>query len=181
MAITVTVPEQIASVAPKVHYPWVISTTTRPLAVPVTSHGVTTYTTLDTITWTGTNETSTPTFALEEFEMNVNYAPASVKPGQKIYWPVVQTCVVGQTAWTIIPVAGQAVPATPAPAITIATPVVAAEEEWKTSDTISVVSIVISVVSLVGLVYQAMFGMQKLSGLVKGKITPTTTEITIKS
>jgi uncharacterized protein YcnI len=162
IGITVQVPTEVSAIQPKQHYPWVLSKTTRLLPTPITNHGTVITTTIDTFTWMGTNETALANDWLDEFEAMVTYDKDRAKPGMKLYWPVWQFCVVGQTNWTTIPVAGQSA-SSPAPGVTINTPPAAAVEEWKTSDSVAVASIVISVATLVGFVYQIMFHLPRVS------------------
>ena len=81
-------------------------------AKPVDKAGWTTTATDDTVTFTGgdLDAETADTFAI------TFTAPAT--PGT-IYFPIVQTCVVGETAWIEIPVAGATEPEHPAPALLI--------------------------------------------------------------
>jgi uncharacterized protein YcnI len=178
-SISVTIPQEVTSCQPKQHLPWVLSSTTRALAVPIVQHGVTITTTLDTITWTGDNSTALAPAWLDEFEFTVTYDAKLAPPGSKVYWPIRQYCAVGQTLWVDLPVTGQATSATPAPSVKMSVPAaMPATDDWKASDSISVASIVISVGTMVGLIYQAMVAMPK--GLKSKSITPTT-EIAVKT
>ena len=116
--VTITMPQGVTRVTPRVIPGWTVSVTKRPLATPLRLHGQTITETVDTITWTGG---SVPDFAFEQFEFRFA-APA--EPGRTLYFPLVQTCANGTEAWDQIParIEDWGRTADPAPYITLSAP-----------------------------------------------------------
>lgn len=117
-SITVTLPERLLRVTPRVVPGWRTSLTTRQLERPLELHGFTTTEAVGSITWSGGN---LPDGMYETFEFRFQ-APNT--PGDTLRFPVSQTCRKGSTKWDGIPAPGQAAFDLPTPAPFIAvTPV----------------------------------------------------------
>ncbi len=95
---------------------------TKQLEIKIPS-GITDAKAVDKPGWTTSSATSTITFSGGSLDattpdtFHVSFTAPAV-PGT-IYFPIVQTCVVGDTAWIELPQTGQAVPQHPAPAVKI--------------------------------------------------------------
>jgi uncharacterized protein YcnI len=122
--ITIQIPEGIASAKPVVDAAWTIETVTEPIAetpgTPAAGHGA------------ATERVSEISFTAKEPLPDAYYDTVSVRVGlpedavgQTIYFPVVQTCETGETAWIQIPAEGQDGEEldAPAPGLTVTEPV----------------------------------------------------------
>jgi uncharacterized protein YcnI len=91
--IAVQIPEGVVSVKPQVAPGWEIATTTGPYAEPVELHGDTLTEGVVEVVWEGGPLSDSH---LAEFGMSVRLPDA---PGETIAFPVIQTCVEGETGW----------------------------------------------------------------------------------
>ena len=120
-SIAIQIPEEFVSVNPVFAPGWHIELEKEELATPVaTGHGE-----------SMTERTSIVTFTADEPIENGIYATASLRltlpedaVGETIYFPVIQGCEEGESAWIEIPQEGEDAHdlESPAPAITIAEP-----------------------------------------------------------
>jgi uncharacterized protein YcnI len=115
-AISVQIPDTVAGVTPEFVPGWTIETTTGPLAEPVDLHGETVTEGIREITWSGGE--AIPDGAFFDFGVSMQLPD---QPGETLYFPVVQTCESGETAWIQIPEDGEDDHdlQTPAPAVTL--------------------------------------------------------------
>ena len=95
---------------PEVTPGWEISTTEGPVT-PYDSEGETVSTGVVEVSWTGGD---LPDDRLQRFGISMKLPD---RPGETLYFPVVQTCAEGETAWIEIPEAGAEEPEHPAPGI----------------------------------------------------------------
>lgn len=100
-AISVQIPDTVASVTPQFLPGWTAGTTTGPLAEPVDLHGETVTEGVREVTWSG--GTPIPDGQYFDFGLSVR-TPDDV--GATLYFPTVQTCESGETAWIEIPAEG---------------------------------------------------------------------------
>jgi len=101
-AISVQIPDTVASVTPEFLPGWTVDTTTGPLAEPVEQHGETVTEGIREVTWSG--GTAIPDGLYFEFGLSVRMPDT---PGETLYFPVVQTCESGETQWIEIPAEGE--------------------------------------------------------------------------
>jgi len=115
-SVTVKVPDTVASVTPQLLPGWEVGTKTGPLAEPIELHGETVTEGVREITWSGGAPIPDGTF----FDFGVS-ALMPDEAGETLYFPTVQTCEQGETAWIDVPEAGQDHDdlETPAPAVTL--------------------------------------------------------------
>jgi uncharacterized protein YcnI len=115
-AVSVQIPDTVAGVTPEFLPGWSIDTTTGPLAGPVELHGETVTEGIREITWSG--GTPIPDGSFFDFGVSMQLPD---QPGETLYFPVVQTCESGETAWTQVPAEGGDAHdlETPAPAVTL--------------------------------------------------------------
>ena len=115
-AVSLQIPDTVAGVTPEFVPGWTIETTTGPLSEPVELHGEAVTEGTREITWSGGEAIPDGTY----FEFGVSMQLPD-QPGETLYFPVVQTCESGETAWIQVPEAGEDTHdlETPAPAITL--------------------------------------------------------------
>jgi periplasmic copper chaperone A len=101
-ALSVQIPDTVAAVTPQFVPGWEIDTTTGPLAEPVEVHGETVTEGIREITWSG--GTPIPDHAYFDFGVSMLLPD---RPGKTLYFPVVQTCESGETAWIEVPAKGE--------------------------------------------------------------------------
>lgn len=100
-AVSVQIPDTIASVTPQFIPGWTVETTTGALAEPVELHGETVSEGIREITWSG--GTPIPDGQFFDFGVSVLFPDAA---GETLYFPVVQTCESGEAAWIEVPADG---------------------------------------------------------------------------
>jgi len=101
--IDISIPDEIQTVKPGVHAGWTIETRTEESATPVaTEHGETTEKTSEIIY---TAKEPLPDAYYDQLLVQVKLPDDAA--GQTIYFPTVQTCEEGETAWVQIPEEGQ--------------------------------------------------------------------------
>lgn len=114
--IAIQIPEGVRSVRPTVVPDWSVEITTEPLDEPIDDgHG-------NQITERTSVVTYTATGAPLEDGLRQVWPVAMRMPdaeGEKVAFPVVQTCVEGETAWISIPQDGADEPETPAPVVAL--------------------------------------------------------------
>lgn len=115
-AVTVRIPDTVASVTPQFIPGWNVDTETGPLAEPVELHGETVTEGVREVTWSGGTPVPDGTF----FDFGISVLLPD-KAGETLYFPTVQTCEQGETAWIETPEAGQDHDdlEAPAPAVTL--------------------------------------------------------------
>jgi uncharacterized protein YcnI len=114
-AIKVKVPEGYLSAKPQPKPGWSLDIKTGDYAKSYTLYGSKVTSGAVEIGWSGGN---LPDNEYDEFALNGTLA-GDLKPGDKMYFPVIQTCESGEEDWIQIPVDGQAEPETPAPGLTL--------------------------------------------------------------
>lgn len=101
-AVTIRIPEGVLSAKPMPKPGWTIEIKTRPLDPPVDSgHGFKIREAVTEVTWTGGRLDNAH---FDEFALSMRLPG---KPGETLYFPVIQTCEKGSANWTGIPAAGQ--------------------------------------------------------------------------
>ncbi len=111
VAVTIRVPADVLSVKPRPKAGWTIEIVKRPVDPPVESgHGSVIRETAAEVTWRGGPLDDAH---FDDFTLSMRL-PA--KPGETLYFPVVQTCASGAHNWTTIPAAGQGWHDVPEPA-----------------------------------------------------------------
>lgn len=117
-AVRVQIPESVPSVTPQVHPGWEITTKEGPKD-PVELHGETVERGISEVVWTATDAEPLPDGRLDLFGMSVKL-PAG-EAGDPVYFPAVQECVKGESAWIQIPQPGESPDdlESPAPAVTL--------------------------------------------------------------
>jgi uncharacterized protein YcnI len=118
--IRVQIPESVPSVTPQVHPGWELTTTDGPKDA-VELHGETITRGVKEVVWTATDAGPLPDKRLDLFGMSVKM-PAG-EAGDPVYFPAVQECVKGKTAWIQIPQPGENADEldNPAPAVVLMT------------------------------------------------------------
>lgn len=101
-AVSVQIPDTVAGVTPEFVPGWSIDTTTGQLSEPVELHGETVTDGTREITWSG--GTPIPDDSFFEFGVSMQLPDQA---GETLYFPVVQTCESGETAWIEIPAEGE--------------------------------------------------------------------------
>ena len=112
-AIALKVPEGFLSAKPQPKPGWTLDIKTGNYAKAYTLYGSSVTSGAVEISWSGGN---LPDNEYDEFVVNGTLA-GDLKPGDKLLFPVVQTCAVGEEDWIKIPVDGQPEPDTPAPGL----------------------------------------------------------------
>lgn len=112
-AITLKVPEGYLSAKPQPKPGWTLDIKTGNYAKNYTLYGAPVTSGAVEISWSGGN---LPDNEYDEFVVNGTLAD-DLTPGDKLSFPVVQTCTVGEDDWIKIPVDGQPEPDTPAPGL----------------------------------------------------------------
>jgi uncharacterized protein YcnI len=117
-AIRVQIPESVPSVTPQVHPGWEVTTTDGPKDA-VELHGETVTRGVKEIVWTAADADPLPDERLDVFGMSVKLPTG--KAGDPVYFPTVQQCVEGKTAWIQIPQPGESEEdlESPAPAVVL--------------------------------------------------------------
>jgi len=117
-AIRVQIPESAPSVTPQVHPGWEVTTKDGPKDA-VELHGETVTRGVKEVVWTTADAGPLPDERLDVFGMSVKL-PAG-KAGDPVYFPIVQQCVKGKTAWIQIPQPGESEDdlESPAPAVVL--------------------------------------------------------------
>ncbi len=112
--MTVIIPDGVLSVKPRPVPGWTITINQKPLVPAIKdSHGNTINTTVSSVSWTGGN---LPDAWYEDFSIQMKLP--KLDDGTKLYWPVYQMCVNGESnPWAQIP-NGSALDF-PAPALTL--------------------------------------------------------------
>ena len=101
-AISVQIPDTVASVTPQFLAEWTVDTTMGPLAEPVELHGETVSEGIREVTWSGGSPV--PDGLYFDFGLSVRMPDAA---GETLYFPVVQTCESGETQWIEVPAEGE--------------------------------------------------------------------------
>jgi uncharacterized protein YcnI len=115
--LKVTLPEGIIGVKPMVKPGWSIAMTRAAYGNPHDyMHGAKFTEGVKTVTWSGG---TLPDAFYDEFVLST-YVSGDLKPGETIYFPVVQTCEKGEHRWIGIPKPGAEPSSEPAPALKIA-------------------------------------------------------------
>ena len=118
--IAISVPEEIANIKPGMNYGWTVEKITDDSATPAAgSHGEATPR-VSEIVYTAKEPVADGFY--DQFLLQVQI-PKDAE-GDTIYFPVVQTCEEGETAWVQIPAEGQSSDDldAPAPSITVTAP-----------------------------------------------------------
>lgn len=97
-AVSVQIPDTIASVTPQFLPDWTVETVVGPLAEPVELHGETVTEGIREVTWSG--GPAIPDDQFFDFGLSVRMPDAA---GETLYLPVVQTCESGESSWIEIP------------------------------------------------------------------------------
>lgn len=113
VAVSIQIPAGVASVTPQVVAGWEITTEEGPLAEPVELHGEMVTEGVTSVTWTGG---PLDAHHLELFGMSVRIEG---EEGETLYFPTVQTCEEGETAWIEISETEGEELDSPAPALTL--------------------------------------------------------------
>ena len=115
LSVNVQIPKGVTAVKPRRTPGWKMTINTRKLDTPVTAEsGIVRDTEVDSVEWA---EGNLPDAEYEDFGLSVKL-PFPLADGSKLYFPVIQRCVVGFNNWTDIPV-GDAKPRWPAASVTI--------------------------------------------------------------
>jgi len=109
--VAVQVPEGVVSVKPQETAGWTIAITNGPIT-PYDNHGETITEGVKEVSWTAA--TPLPDSHMQQFGLSMKMPD---KPGETVYFPVVQTCRQGVHRWITIPVEGQEEPDEPAPGV----------------------------------------------------------------
>ncbi|MDJ0378990.1 YcnI family protein [Cryobacterium sp. PH31-L1] len=115
-SISIGIPDSIASVTPTVNPGWAVSETAVDVATPIDDgEGNTITTRTGAVLYTA--DTPFPDGLRTTFALSLQL-PADAE-GDTLEFPVLQTCVVGETTWNEPTVEGEDEPAHPAPSITV--------------------------------------------------------------
>ena len=116
-AIAIQIPDTIYNVTPAIVTGWTPNVETETLAEPVEgSHGEQITERDAVVTYTAQPGSELPDGFRQSFTVGFQ-APDT--PGETLLFPVVQTCVVGETAWIEVTVDGEEEPEHPAPAVEV--------------------------------------------------------------
>jgi len=114
-AITVRMPDQILAVTPTINPAWTVRKTMQALAEPVDNgHGGTYTERVDTVVYRAT--TPLPDGYRDTFQLQLQL-PA--EEGERLIFPVLQTCEKGENAWVQTVADGQEEPEYPAPTLQV--------------------------------------------------------------
>lgn len=114
-AIAVRMPEEILAVTPTVHPGWEVEKVMQQLDEPAEGAHGTTYTErVDRVVYTA--RTPLPDGYLDTFELQLQL---TAEEGTTLAFPVVQSCVEGETAWTQTVAEGEEEPESPAPFLVV--------------------------------------------------------------
>jgi uncharacterized protein YcnI len=122
-AITLKVPEGFISAKPMPKAGWTLDIKTGTYANAYKLYGAEVKSGATEISWSGG---TLPDNEYDEFVLRGTLAD-SLKPGDTLYFPVIQTCGSSEEDWIAIPVEGQPEPSTPAPGLRL-TPAVPADD-----------------------------------------------------
>jgi uncharacterized protein YcnI len=111
VALRIEIPEGVTSVKPQQKPGWELRTKVGPLAKPYESHGKMITEGVTEVEWYGGK---LPDDRYEDFGISMKLPDT---PGKTVYFPAIQVCEQGETAWIEIPKDGEAQPDHPAPAI----------------------------------------------------------------
>lgn len=111
--LSIQIPDGVVSVTPEAVPGWEVSVVEGPYEEPVLLHGEEVTEGVKEVTWTG-GPLDAHQFA--DFGLSMKMPPAE---GETLWFPAVQTCEQGETAWITIPVEGEEEPDTPAPGVTL--------------------------------------------------------------
>ena len=115
-AISIGIPESIASVTPTVNANWIASEVEVDLATPIEDgHGNAITTRTGSVVYTA--NTPMPDGLRDTFALSLQLPEDAA--GETLEFPVLQTCVEGETNWNEATVEGEAEPEHPAPAIQV--------------------------------------------------------------
>jgi len=117
-AIALKVPEGFLSAKPQPKAGWKLDIKTGNYAKTYKLYGSDVTSGAVEISWSGG---SLPDNEYDEFAVNGTLA-ADLKPGDTLFFPVVQICSTGEEDWIKIPVEGQDEPDTPAPGLKLLPP-----------------------------------------------------------
>lgn len=114
--VLVQIPENVPQATPEVHPGWSLETREGPKE-EVELHGETITRGVSEVIWTAEGEPLPPHY-LDRFAISVKLPPAE---GETVYFPTVQRCEKGETAWIEIPAEGESAEELeePAPAVTL--------------------------------------------------------------
>lgn len=102
-SVRIKVPESVPQVTPTVNSNWDVSKTMVTMETPIDAgHGETIDERVDEVVYTA--KTPLPDGYRDAFELSFKTPDT---PGETLYFPVIQTCEVGETAWIDIPAAGE--------------------------------------------------------------------------
>ena len=110
-ALAFQIPEGIVNAAPQVLPGWDVETTMEDLAEPIEGEGEAQTERVSEITWTAEAGNELPPHFRQVFTIGFQ-APDTA--GEDLVFPVIQTCVEGETAWIEEPVEGEDEPEHPA-------------------------------------------------------------------
>ncbi len=102
-ALSIQIPDGMTSVKPEFIPGWEVETVIGELAEPVESHGETITEGVREVTWAGGPPIPDDQF----FEFGLSARMPDGEPGDVVYFPNVQTCEQGETAWIQIPAEGE--------------------------------------------------------------------------
>jgi len=122
-AITLKVPEGFISAKPMPKPGWTLDIKAGDYAQSYSLYGAEVKSGAIEISWSGGN---LPDDEYDEFVLRGTLAQ-SLKPGDTLYFPVIQTCGSAEEDWIAIPVEGRPEPKTPAPGLVLA-PAVAGDD-----------------------------------------------------
>lgn len=122
-AITLKVPEGFISAKPMPKAGWTLDIKAGDYGQSYKLYGAEVKSGATEISWSGGN---LPDNEYDEFVLRGTLAD-SLKPGDTLYFPVIQTCGSTEEDWIAIPVDGQPEPTTPAPGLKLAPAVPAAD------------------------------------------------------
>lgn len=114
--IAVSIPESIVNAAPQVVAGWDVETTEEELAEPIEGEGEPQTERVAEITWTAQDGNELDPHFRQVFTVGFK-APETV--GERLEFPIVQTCVEGETAWIEETPEGGEEPEHPAPFVTV--------------------------------------------------------------
>jgi uncharacterized protein YcnI len=115
--VRIQIPESVPQVTPTVNPNWDVEKTMVTLEAPIDAgHGETIDERVGEIVYTA--KTPLPDGLRDAFELSFKTPD---NPGETLYFPTIQTCEVGETAWIEIPADGESgdEPEHPAPAVTL--------------------------------------------------------------
>jgi uncharacterized protein YcnI len=137
-ALTIDIPEPIASVTPTVNPGWDVTKVEVDLAEPTEdSHGDAVSTRVGQIRYTALAPLADGLRTTFELSLQI---PADAAVGDTLAFPVLQSCEVGETNWSEAVTEGEAEPAHPAPTVTVAAAAGETGHDHGTTDTTAAAS-----------------------------------------